>query len=173
MKRQATIAILISAIICTMLLVNIPETRAQPVFIMSGLDDYDEYGQGIDYVSFYENSTGAWVLVESVYTATGNIIVEWNTSIGIYISVATWYNSTFTGATDTINGTKYLKHTISVINSNGTNVFSQNNFTYASVNDFLNPPMWRYAYYVIVGFLPAMGEIYTVTVTYEVFGVWA
>ena len=148
------------------------EAKANPQFVLSGIDDYDEYGQGIDYISLYGNSTGAWVLSQTLSTNDASKIIEWNASVGIYIAVAIWYNSTFTGATDTINGTKYLQHSISVYTSNGTEIFNQQNFTYGSVNDFLNPPMWRYSYYVILDFLPVHGEIYTTTITCEVYGVW-
>lgn len=148
------------------ILAPIPQAKAQ--FVLSSWDYPDEYGQGIQYISVYENSTGAWVLVDTIYY-DDTLTFEWNASIGIYISVAAWFNSTLVGASDNVTGRNYLRHNVTVTDLSDNVVFAQANFTYSTVNTFLNPPLWRYSYYVILDFLPEYAQVYTVTVTYEVF----
>jgi len=156
------------------LLVSIPQyteenNKEPPKFIISGWSYPDEYGQGIESIEIFENSTGIWDQVNGGYGYEDNYAIEWNTSIAIKISVWTWFNSTLTGAIDENEGKNYQRHNVTVTNTNGTVVFSQNNFTYAYSDDSIDPPMWFYEYEIVLNFLPEMGEIYTATITYEVF----
>jgi len=83
----------------------------------------------------------------------------------IRLTVYSWLNSAITGATDTNDGKNYQQHNVVVTASNGTILFSQQNFTYVTAYDI--EPMYYYQYEVILNFLPQAGDIYIVAVTYE------
>ena len=128
----------------------------------------DEYGQGIDKVGVFENSTGSWLPLETIdYDESSECEIYTNTSIKL--EVWTWQNSTLTGATDWTEGKKYQRHSVNVNIGNGTLVFSQQNFTYEYCFPAIDPPLWYYGYSVVLNFLPDYGQIYTATITYEIY----
>ena len=161
---KTTIAIVVSIIICTMLVVSIQPAKAQ--FVIASWDFPDEYGQGIDTITIFGNSTGSWVSVGN-YEYDEVSELEWTASVGIKLDVWTWFNSTLTGAGTTNEGKLLQQHNVIVTQGNGTIVFSQQNFTYSNVYTDADP-MWYYLYYVVLNFLPVTGEIYIVAVTYEI-----
>ena len=129
----------------------------------------DEYGQGIDEYLLYENSTGSWVPFDGGY-CTDNPIhnFQWNASnarLKIYVSA--WLNMTLTGASDGNDGKRYHRHSISVTRL-GSIIFSQQNFTYVEHGVLLGT-LRNYGYEVVLSFLPMDGQVYRVTITYEVF----
>ena len=147
---------------------TIPQAKANSQFIISSWDHPDEYGQGITLFHFYENSTGSWV---EVYDPTGyrpddTSIIDWNASVAIKLRCHSSLNSTFLGLSDDSEGMNYIRHSVTVSNLTGV-VFSQQNFTYHGRGHVGS--MYFYQYEVVLNFLPEYGEIYTVTVTYEVF----
>ena len=141
-------------------------TEDNPKFVLAEWDFPDEYGQGIDTITVYGNSTGSWVSVGN-YEYDEVSSLEWNESVGIKLKVWTWFNSTLTGVGSTNEGKLYQRHSVNVTNL-GTTVFSQQNFTYSNVYTD-SAPMWYYVYEVVLNFLPVGGEIYSVVVTYEIF----
>ena len=138
-----------------------------PRFVISSWDyPADEYGQGISSIIVYENSTGSWIPFTTInYNESG--VIEWNVSLGIKIRCVTWMNSTLTGGGSLELSTNYLRHNVNVTNLAGTSVFSKQNFTYFS-KSYLDD-RYFHLYEVVLDFLPTYGEIYTVTVIYEVF----
>ena len=145
----------------------VKELEQPSKFVLSSWDYPDEYGQGIEAFEVYENSTGSFVLYDTYfYSDVTNI--EWNESIGIKLRCYTWFNSTLTGASTSNEGKLYQRHSVTVTNL-GITVFSKQNFTFVASDTGIDPPMWYYTYDVVLNVLPLVGEIYTVTVTYDVF----
>ena len=144
-------------------------------FVIASWTGYpDEYGQGIYGFRFYENSTGSWVLAP-YYNDIGKFYflnyydpytLNWSEGVAMKLRVYSILNTTLTGAIDEADGQNYQRHTVNVT-SLGTTVFSQQNFTYVNVTPYEDIP--AYEYDVILEFLPLAGEIYMVTVDYEVF----
>ena len=164
-------------VVFIMLIGLVPTTQATR-FVLASWAFPDEYGQGIGGVSIYENSTGAWLYAPVVhgdgpfYGPVGPDlphVYEWNASVGIKISFESYFNSTLTGVSDSTEGRNCLRHDVTVADNAGVQVFSQQNFTYLSVNDYTYDPIWIYDYEVILNFLSDHGQIYTVTVLYEIF----
>lgn len=161
-------------ILFLLIVVIAPFALVQPAkaqFVLSADWGYpDEYGQGIDRIRLYENSTGSWVAVSGgdwTYTDTVEAI-EWQAGTAMKLRVYTWFNSTLTGAATSTAGQLYQRHNVTVTNRQGDTVFSQANFTLQNVNEDYDP-MWYYGYEVILNFLPAALQHYTVTITYEVY----
>jgi len=141
-------------------------------FIFAGWDYPDEHNQGLDAINVYENSTGSWVLYSHPsygnsieYDDSGDILFNWTDGVFMKIRAIVTLNATVTGAASVADGQNYLRLSVN-ISSAGVIVFSQQNFTYVSGNDF---GLYWYDYDCIFNFLPQAGAIYTVTVTYEIF----
>lgn len=147
-----------------------PFALVQPVraqFVIA--TDIDDYGQGIDQLNLYENSTGSWLLLDApFYIDYQGETIEWPAGVGMKVLCKTFFNSTLTGAASTAEGKLYQRHNVTVTNRAGVEIFSQANFTYVSVSTSLDP-IWYYHYEVVLNFLPAHLVSYLVTVTYEVF----
>lgn len=141
-------------------------------FVLASWDFPDEYGQGIDALTVYENSTGSWNIVGGfspnvVYNEGAGF--NWSVGLGIKIRVFCWLNSTHVGISSTAEGQNYLRHNVTVTTNNGTTVFSLQNFTYYNAGAVAE--MYEYHYDVILNFFPEAGEIYTATITYEIYQV--
>jgi len=190
-KLIAVVCAILTLGIATVLVVtNQPTTDTQierpAKFVLSSWDYPDEYGQGIDGFRFYENSTGAWVAAPyythyypdyheelGVFYYLDNdqdYTLNWSAGVGMKIRIYTFLNSTLTGASDLADGENYFRHSISVAGTNGTVIFSQQNFTYYHSNN-LTSPLYYYEYEVVLNFLPVMGEIYSAIISYDVYGV--
>jgi len=162
------IVILLASMFVLALAPNRQETKTESAkFVLASWSFPDEYGQGIYDFDVYENSTGSWVNVGGPTEYDESGIFDWE--IGVAIQLRTWsyFNSTLTGAADTNEGKLLQRHNVTVTKIGGATVFSQQNFTYSNVYTD-EDPMWVYTYLVILDFLPVAGEIYTVTVIYEI-----
>ena len=164
---------------------TIPTTKAQSQFALASWEEYDEYGQGIIGLKFWENSTGEWLPAPyythyypdyheelgQFYYVNPDIPADYlyNLTAGtaLKMRVDSKLNGTLTGATDVTDGQNYLRHSVTVT-SVGSVIFSQQNFTYSDSGD-IQAPMYYYEYEVILNFIAQQGQYYTVTVTYEVF----
>ncbi len=152
---------------------SIPQAKAH--FVLASWDFPDNFGQGIAGFKFYENSTEAWVAAP-YYTDIGEFyylnyyetgyMLNWSAGVGFKLRVFSWLNVTLTGAEDVAEGKNYIQHNITVTNA-GSVIFSQENLTYYDCA--WTPPLVVYEHDVILNFLPANGEIYVVTVIYEVY----
>ena len=141
----------------------------------------DEYGQGIQGIWIFENSTGSWepfyfARWDDVPSANPPYVFEWNVSTGIKIEVFGYINYTLVGFNTVDEGKLYQRHYISVVDRNNTLLFSQQNLTYVSAHNTTYPPndVWAYRYDAILDFAQDYGEYYTVTVVYEIYyeGEW-
>ena len=165
MFEEKAETVIVFVLLFSLLLITTPQNVSSQ-FVIASWDFPDEYGQGIDTITVYENSTGSWVSVGN-YEYDEASTLDWNESIGIKLKVWTWFNSTLTGAGSTAEGKLLQQHRVNV-SSLGESVFSQQNFTYSNVYTEA-APMWYYVYEVVLNFLPVAGEIYLVVVTYEIF----
>ena len=177
MNKKEILASVIMLLIFGMCLVAIPTQPATETeeigtskFIISGWDFADDYGQGIDYVKIYENSTVFWLPIDSIYHQYDyydNNVFEWNQSVGVLLGVHSYLNKSLTGASSVEEGKNLIRHYIAVALTNGTVIWSQQNITYFSGVPF----GWAYSYVyeVILGAEFLAGNVYTVTITYEVF----
>jgi len=165
MNHKKKISVLVILAVSMMLVVSVPTAKAR--FVLAEWDFPDEYAQGITFFNIYENSTGSWVQVGGNwrYYETSNL--EWYANASIKLTCWTIFNHTLTGAVSIADGKDYQKHNVTVTNV-GTTIFSQQNFTYNTGQD-LGDGIYRYAYDVVLNFKPESGQIYVVTVTYEVF----
>jgi hypothetical protein len=130
---------------------------------------YDEYGQGIQSFDVFENSTGVWLQVGERQYSYDSQVYNWTAGVAIQLYCWTLFNSTLAGATSLLDGQKYQRHNVTVTDSALNTVFSQENFTFFGDGFTEGNPMWYYDYVVILDFLPASGQSYTATVTYEVY----
>ena len=180
-KRKLTV-VLLGLFICSLLLlvpvqpVTQPQETGTSTFVISSWEYPDEYGQGIDGMKFWENSTGAWepapyyLDIGQFYYVNPYITdYTYNLSAGVALKmqVDCLLNNTLVGADDLADGQNYLRHSVTVTCA-GTTIFSQQNFTYLDSGD-IGAPMYYYEYDVILNFLTVAGNLYVVTVTYEVF----
>jgi len=157
-------------------------------FIISSWDfPMDEYGQGLEKFKFYENSTGDWLpmpyythyypdyhetLGEFYLFSPSNCPREYfiNWSVGMVMKLQIYssvLNASLVGAVSEEDGKNYFRHTI-VVKSATTVVFSQQNCS-LFIQSYEYEGMYYYRYDVILNFLPQAGNIYTITVIYEVF----
>ena len=172
--RNKAVAIGVALLVVSVLLVaSIQPTTAQKAqFVLASWDFPDEYGQGIEGIEIYENSTGFWVMYDNpLYDEETNF--DWNESVGIKLRCYTWLNSTLVNVSTTNEGKLYQRHSVVVTTSDmfvagKHTVFSQQNFTWVN-DDPIDPPMWYYGYEVVLNFLPVGGAIYTITITYEIY----
>lgn len=173
-KKKLSIWVLVMALVLGLGFASIQPARAQ--FVLAEWDYPDEYGQGIMGVKMWENSTSSWVAAP-YYTDLGKFYYlnyyetgytyNWSAGASMKLRADTLLNSTLTGATDLADGQNYQRHNVTVTCA-GNMIFSQANFTYEDSDD-LSAPMYYYEYYVILNFIPEHGQIYIVTVTYEIF----
>ena len=171
-KRKIITVALLGLFICSLLILVPVQPVQQEIqkgtstFVISSWSYPDEYGQGISGIFITENSTGDWLTFGTIdYDDVTEI--EWNASLFIRLTCFAHFNNTLVGAVDVADGKNYHRHNVTVTSS-GVTVFSQQNFTYISGIDY-SDPIWDYSYFVILNFLPEQGQIYVVTVTYEVF----
>jgi hypothetical protein len=149
-----------------------PPLPAKAQFVLASWVYPDEYGQGLYQIEVDENSTGTWMEYGEggFYEAGDSLLFDWNASVGIRLVVYSRLNSTLTGISDKDEWGPYQRLNVTVVQNNGTGtiVFSQQNITtFYSSSAF--GEIYRYGFMFVLEFLPDWGEIYTVTVTYEVF----
>jgi hypothetical protein len=143
--------------------------QTQPRFVIASWSYPDAYGQGINRFLLYENHTGSWVQVGTGYYYYFNsTIFNWTVGYCIKLLVYTYLNATLTGASTVAAAKLVQRHNATVTGMAGNVVFSKQNFTYFDYTP-LYTGMWGFQYYVILNFLPAWGEYYTATITYDVF----
>lgn len=150
------------------------ENDPNPKFVISQWSYPDQYGQGMEWFYLYEKTYGGagYELKYFINYYNDTSQISWNSSTGMKLKVACWLNSTLTGSSGLNDGKNHLRHNITVRNGYGIVVWNQDNFTYEDGDDTINPPLWRYVYYVEIpeDTLSHTGitGMYTITVTYEV-----
>ena len=120
------------------------------------------------------NSIDAYIDEEFTHTfydvATGyNSSLEIDSTVtNITLVIQCWLNGTIVGADTVAEGKNIIRHNVTVTSTNHTIMFSQSNFTYSWGIEY-DDDLFLYEYWVELDFTVAVGEIYTVTITYEVF----
>jgi hypothetical protein len=139
-------------------------------FVISSWSYPDEYGQGIESIYAYENSSGDYVeYPDSPFSPSDNFVLQKNVTGFIFLQIICWFNRTLAGIPNSLpQGLNLIRHTATVTQSNGSVVFSQTNFT-KSASSQAGDPLWWLRYDVVLAFVPIAGEIYTASITYEVF----
>ena len=146
--------------------------KAYPKFFLAGWSYPDAYGQGIEGIEVYENSSGAWdqfgIGAYEYDDSESELTLDWTVGVAARINVFTFFNSTLTGVSSRTEGKLYQRHYVIVTDSSDATIFSLQNFTY-SYSDETNWPLYFYEYYAVLDFLPISGEIYTITIMYEIY----
>ena len=65
-------------LMASILFASVPPAKAQ--FTLAGWDYPDTYGQGIESIEVFENSTGSWVQVGGAYQysdSQGDLTLDW------------------------------------------------------------------------------------------------
>jgi len=139
-------------------------------FVLSSWDYPDEYGQGIESIYAYENSSGSYVEYPgSPYSSSDNIQLEKNITGYVWLQLICWFNRSHVGIPNIFpQGINRIRHTVNVTQSNGTVVFSQTNFTKTASSQAFDP-LWWLRYDVVLAFQPTAGEVYTATISYDIY----
>ena len=152
-------------------------TLADPMFCIA-LNDADAQGQSVSGFSIYENSTGSWVYyygwngthaTDADYAITDFMtLFNWTHGLGIKFLVGVKINMSYYGITTETEARNIIRLNLTVSTPTNASLYSKSNMTYNSkfTADY---PIWRITYEDTLGFLPSQGNIYTVSVTYEVF----
>lgn len=164
MKKNAILVLGILAIF--VLGGSIPPAKAQ--FVLAGYEYPDDFGQGIERVIIYENSTGSWVFVQNYDYDDSQLTLEWAAGPAIKLRVYSWANGTLVGAGSANEAKNYFKHNVSVVDVHSAVMFEKQNFTYYDHFEEASP-MWLYFYDVVIDFIPISGQTYYVTIFYEVY----
>ena len=174
MKNRKKAYVIGIALLLSALVLFVPTQPAKAQFVLAYTFSPDNYGNGISYISAYFDGDWNGSMYKDPYNfdippETTTNPMETFEGTNITLGVFCWLNGTYAGISSLVEGKTVLKHNVSVLHSNGTVIFSQQNFTYISGADSL-APMYFYRYDVILDFAPVSGVVYTVTVIYEVFG---
>ena len=150
---------------------SIPPAKANPQFVMAAYTYPSNNGNAISYITVYIDGVANGTMYynpDSYPTSTGVSPLEVTGGVNLTLGVFCWVNSTYVDISSLAEGLNIMKHNVSVVCSNGTEIFSKQNFTYITGTD-ANTPMYFYRHDVILDFVPQDGEVYTVTVVYELF----
>lgn len=150
----------------------IQEQRAVPKakFALAVYPTGDSYGQGFDRVYALVNGYYNKTLYDfnGEYNRTIELAPEDNLTLTVYV----WMNKTLTGVSSIDEILNVIKLHISIKAGNGTEVWSKQNFTYQSpIAEIcgLNGCMVNVHYLVYLDFIMQTNDIYTGTITYEVY----
>ena len=162
-------------IVISMILV-VPTQRTTAQFVLSGWDYDDGYGQGIEVLWFYENSTGSWVAIQdpAYILPTDSTTIEMNYSVDTAIKIIVTCNINHTlfdfGPDKSENASaRAIMRTSINVTILGENVFSQNNLTWdGSVFDD-TATTWAISFEVVIDVIIISGGIYIVTLYYEIY----
>ena len=177
MRKKLILAFFVAAVVvisATIVMSNtiIPQQdlKDKAVFVLSGWSYPDAYDQGIETIEVYENSSGSFSIVDSVfyYTSEAECTFDWEVGVAIRLDVYTRFNSTLTGVSSRTEGQNYQRHYVLVTDQTDTTIFSQQNFTYI-YSDEEEYPIYFYGYRVTLNFLPVAGAIYTAEIMYEIY----
>jgi len=148
------------------------EISKQPAkFVISSWVDDDGYGQGISAIYMHENSTGAWEPFTSpayiLSTDSNTITINYTTNTALRVGPTFTLNHSLHSLANIDEGLNIIRSNVTVYNSTGL-CFEETNITMVSGGDQTATTYWYYAYSAF-DFLITMGEIYVVTITYEVY----
>jgi len=161
-----------------LLFVSVPPAKAQFVIAWTydseaGTFDYDEYGQGFYLYHLMTNYTDSdWDLhpdhVETYYFNASSYLHDWTVGYAIGIRFMVWMNSTLTGATGLTDGLNYMRLNAS-ISCFDEELDSQEDLVNFYQSSFFDAEMWLYGFDAFFNVIAEEGQIYTATLTYEVY----
>lgn len=169
MKRPLIIAG-ICLLVFSVLFITIPQTKAH--FVIASWDSDDGYGQGINAVYVYENSTGSWLpILDPAYilpseegiisvNATGN-----NTALKMVPTYT--LNHTLLNVASIDDGKAIIRGDIEV-SCIGSSVYSQQNLTMTSGGN-QTATTWWYSSSVIIPVILVAGSVYVVELSYYIY----
>ena len=169
MDRKKLLGIAVIACVCTMLLVTIQPARAQ--FVIADYEFPADNGNGIAYIKAFIDGVASDTMYydpDSYPTNTEVNPLAIDAGVSITLELECWINGTFTGISSLAEGVNIMRHSVVVTCSNGTTIFSQQNFTYI-IGGGGDAPMYFYRHDVILDFVPDYGQVYTATVIYELY----
>ncbi len=167
-KIAASVGIVVMLFV---LVAPVPQAKAQ--FVIAAYT-YDESTNG-NYIAYiwaeYDSVVNDTMYYNPVSypNATNALVLETEVGVNITLAVFCWVNGTDTGISSLSEGLNIMRHNVTVVCNNGTTIFSKQNFTYIA-GGAGDAPMYFYRHDVILDFVPAWGEFYTVTIIYEIFG---
>lgn len=171
MKNKKTVYVIGIALLLSTLIFFVPIQPAKAQFVLAYDFSEDNYGNAIQLIRAYfdgDYNGTMYADPDSYPTLTTTPTLETTAGSSIVLEVGCVLNTTFADVSSIAEGLNVIRHNVSVLSSNGSVVFSKQNFTYVSCTDFLDP-MYYYDYTVTLDFTPLSGVVYTVTVIYEVF----
>jgi len=163
-------------LVALLLIVPIQPVKAQVVLSGSGYPD--GYGQGIEVIYLYENSTGSWVAILDpaflIFPADNdktNIEMNYSANTAIKLLVGCNINHTLLSLSTHQEALDIMRTNLTMTYL-GVNVFSKNNLTWDGGtvwNDTAST--WQFFYEIVINVLIEVGFIYEILITYEIYGV--
>ena len=146
----------------------VPPIDRQPSYITfnSWAVGGDGHGQSFEAIEIYENSTGSWVIVDTLYYDTAVTSFEIEGGSSIKLITYTWLNSTLVNAGSGAEGYLYQILNATVKFSNDTLVYSSGNFTAPGYDTGIDPPLWLYDYEHVFNYAFEYSYTYFVNVSY-------
>ena len=172
MKNKKTLYVIGIALLLSTLLLFVPVQPAKAQFVLAYDFSPDNNGNAIALLRAYfdgDYNGTMYADPDSYPTITTTATLEVIEGTSISLQIGCWLNSTYADVGSLEEGRTVIRHNVSVLATNGTEIFSQQNGTYYSSTDFLDP-MYYYEYDMLLDFVPVSGQVYTVIVIYEVFG---
>ena len=172
MKNRNKIYVIGIALLLSTLVFFVPTQPTKAQFILAYTFSPDNNGNAIAWINVYFDADWNGTVYydpDSYPTAEATNPMETDEGTSISFRVSCWLNSTYAGVSSLAEGQTVIRHSVSVLHANGTEIFFKQNFTYYAGIDGL-APMYNYFYDVTLDFVPVAGVVYTVTVIYEVFG---
>ena len=176
-NRSKILALAVLLCLPVGLLVSIPTQYQERInkeparFVISSWVNDDGFGQGISVIYVHENSTGAWLpFTDPAFRyPTDSAIIEVNFTANTALRVGPTFtlNHSVYSLANIDAGINIIRSNVTVYNSTGL-CFEENNITILSGGNQTPTTYWYYAYSAF-DFLIAMGEIYRVTITYEIY----
>ncbi len=169
-KNKLYAWVLLMAIVLGLGFASIQPTKAKFVLAYDFSPDND--GNAVAYINAYFDGDYNGTMYndpDSYPDATPTPTLEALEGTVITLRVGCWLNATYADVGSLAEGRNVIRHSVSVLAVNTSVIWSQQNFTYFSGTDAL-APMYFYDYDVILDFVPVSGQVYTVIIIYEVFG---
>jgi len=147
------------------------EINREPAkFIISEWVNDDGYGQGISGIYMHQNSTGSWLPFTSpafLYSTDPNVVTVNVSDCALRVGPTFTLNHSLHSLANIAAGLNIIRSNVSVYNMEVL-IFSSDNITMVSGGNQIPTTYWYYAY-AEFDFLIVAGEIYMVTITYEVY----
>jgi hypothetical protein len=126
---------------------------------------------GIQRINMHENSTGSWVALDAspvYWTQSSNIEVPYTNETSIRLQPKAYIYPDYYSLMDYDDAKQIMRLNVTVTNSSHT-VFSKQNLTLEGTEE-TDGNLWYLYYEVVLNFHIVQATIYTVYLTYEIYG---